>query len=203
MTRKVSELNSIYPTTNRTLTLLRELYCDWNWTISGGYIRYQLGDSPYLYEHRLVVEVLYGRNADKYHVHHKDHVGTNNDPANLDVLDPSTHAKIHLLGSRRSRNKNKVVRQCAYCGEKVEREPRKAKAHKVSFCNEECFKNYRLTVGLDGRRYTKPPQQEELARLLQSHSREEIASMFGCLKYTVSRWITRYGLAGIRKQLTG
>lgn len=193
MTLKVAELKKYYPTTNRTLTLLRQLYGDWNWSLSGGYIRYHLGDSPYLYEHRLVAEVLYGRQSEKYHVHHKDGCGTNNDPANLEVLDPSSHAKIHLLSGRKRHSP--VMRSCAQCGAIVEREPSKGNRYAQVYCNRACYDEYRKGNG----RGTKPPERERLAELLKSHNRQEIAEMFGCLKYTVSRWITRYGLAGTQK----
>jgi hypothetical protein len=55
-------------------------------------------DAPkggWMLEHRLVAEQKYGRRIGKgEHIHHIDGMKDNNNPDNLEILDPSTHAGI-------------------------------------------------------------------------------------------------------------
>lgn len=49
-----------------------------------------------VFQHRLVMECVLGRLLEPgEQVHHKDHNRTNNDPSNLELVDPSAHATHH------------------------------------------------------------------------------------------------------------
>lgn len=198
MPRNVSELSGIYPTDCPTLNKVRDLFGHWNWTLTpSGYIRYSLGGGPAVYEHRLVAEIRHGSGIKNFHVHHVDGRGTNNAERNLEVLTPSEHSKIHRFGKRKKLARN-AMRHCTMCGAEIWREERLMKLYSHSFCNHECRKNYHRANGFsDKRPYTEPPPLEELERLRECYSREEIAQMFDCSKHTVSRWITRYKLGRI------
>lgn len=53
-------------------------------------------DGRWRREHRVVMETMLGRELKtSEHVHHLDHDGLNNDPANLELLDHSMHSKLH------------------------------------------------------------------------------------------------------------
>jgi hypothetical protein len=189
MPRKVSELNSIYPTDDLTLLKIRELYAHWNWVLSHSYITYHLGDAR-LSEHRLMGQVLYGCIGSKYHVHHINGCRTQNDSENLEVLHSSTHAKLHGFGGKPS---CKIVVWCQHCGAKIERVPSEAKRNKRSFCNYECYSSYQ--------RGGRPAlEKESLASLLKSHSRTETARILGVSVPTMSKWAIRFGLIDPHKR---
>lgn len=87
--------------------------------ISGGYRWVFLPDHTganvrgYIREHRLVAEQSLGRpiRPDEV-VHHRDQNTLNNDPANLEVMSPSDHMRLHSTCDAWSRK----AERCVVCG---------------------------------------------------------------------------------------
>jgi hypothetical protein len=65
------------------------------WSMKSGY-KVLLIDGRYVFEHRRIVEERIGRPLTRNEfVHHRDHNRLNNDPANLELITPSDHARHH------------------------------------------------------------------------------------------------------------
>lgn len=94
----------------------------------------------YVYEHIIVMEEQLGRNLHPREVvHHKDKNKLNNEPFNLELLDPSSHAKVH------ARPQVFVDLVCPECHKSFKRrkgnEP-KPKGYKDAFCSRSCNGKY-------------------------------------------------------------
>lgn len=63
-----------------------------------------------VFQHRLVMECVLGRLLEPdEQVHHIDHDRTNNDPSNLELVDPSTHSTYH--GHQRPTTRDRLTEQ--------------------------------------------------------------------------------------------
>src|SRR3972149_4241669 len=61
-----------------------------------GYRGFSTSNNSTVYEHRMIVEKLLGRNLQsEEHVHHKNGKRDDNRPENLEVFSRSNHAKYH------------------------------------------------------------------------------------------------------------
>lgn len=92
----------------------------------------------YVYEHRFIVELSLGRFLSKGEVvHHKNHIRGDNRPKNLEVTDPSSHAKKHSIPAV-------IVKlKCAECLKVFSRYKCKVyKTSKRSFCSNSCTSTY-------------------------------------------------------------
>lgn len=94
-------------------------------------------------EHILVAEKELGRYlTDDEHVHHKDHVKTNNDPSNLIVLSATDHAHLHASERRLTVQSTRVAVACAECGKSFQVKRSKVegpnKRNRAKFCSMDC-----------------------------------------------------------------
>lgn len=70
---------------------------DWHLHSGTGYMTKCI-NGKWTYQHRHVMEQVLGRKLEKNeHVHHKNHDKTDNRIENLEILDPSTHHRNHML----------------------------------------------------------------------------------------------------------
>lgn len=70
------------------------------WVNKNGY-RYVMQDRKMVLEHRLVVEKYYSIKLKRSQaVHHKNHQRTDNRIENLEIMDRSTHARMHIMENR-------------------------------------------------------------------------------------------------------
>ncbi len=96
------------------------------------YIRVNLGNKKWAYEHRLVAEKMVGRKLKKGEiVHHKDENKQNNSPNNLEVLNESQHRFIHKNNFRGG----KIKLTCRQCKKVTEKYP----SQKTIFCSKACY----------------------------------------------------------------
>ena len=66
-----------------------------------GYVMLNVGKSPALYEHRVVMEQIIGRKLTMHeHVHHKNGDRTDNRPENLELLPVADHHRQHMTSER-------------------------------------------------------------------------------------------------------
>lgn len=63
--------------------------------IDRGYSKVHLNDGSIAEEHRYIWSRLNGVIPDDFHIHHKDHNKTNNEPSNLECMTQSEHRSIH------------------------------------------------------------------------------------------------------------
>jgi hypothetical protein len=94
-----------------------------------GYVLIKMPDHPrahngYVLEHIVVAEGKLGRRIRKNEsVHHINHVRSDNDPSNLDVLSRSNHARLHNAPRRKRR------KPCVSCGSLTSR---------IKYCSVRC-----------------------------------------------------------------
>ena len=115
---------------------------------SSGYLLEWAPDHPRasrgrVLQHVLVVERLLGRYLnDDEHVHHRDHVKTNNDPSNLVVLSPTEHAKLHAAEKLASVESTRMSVICAECGKPFPAKRSKVigpnRRNRAKFCSMDC-----------------------------------------------------------------
>ena len=89
--------------------------------------------------HRYVWQRCFGDIPEDYVIHHKDHNPENNNIANLQVLSPEQHAKIHeqeLIAARKAHEFT-----CAHCGKVFSAYSNGENC----FCSKECQRAYRQT----------------------------------------------------------
>lgn len=169
-----------------------------------------------VYEHRLVMEYLLGRElASDDVVHHIDGNKYNNKPDNLQLVTPSEHMKIHEEQGRSSRVRKykEYLRNLSpdqVTSMRADRS-RAGKALWTGMTSEEraSFVSRRASgrdldkVSLSSRRSnlarwgSSPWRDESRLRdlyLNQGLSTVEIASLWGCADVTVSTWLSRLGI---------
>lgn len=126
-----------------------------------GYIAAYSGGRK-IYQHRHVWEHANGRKIPAgYYIHHKDHNPKNNDPGNLELMDPKGHRELHEsclnpypIGcascgtvvtrkhrvtktlckpctTRKAEDGRKTVRHCASCNTEF-------RSRKGNFCSQRC-----------------------------------------------------------------
>jgi hypothetical protein len=173
----VSTLGGVHPTTCPHLLALRAEYADWNWYTEDGYIRYSLGMVRTTYEHRMVAERAFGEIPTGYHVHHVDNNRGNNSAANLEVLSPGEHARIHKYTLR-------VRMVCPGCGKEVDMPP--ALASKRQHCSQKCREKAQPS---------RRPEREVLWRQMHDvNNWTTLGRMYGVSDNAVRKWARRYGL---------
>lgn len=160
-----------------------------------GYVYQYCPDHPranngYVPLHQLVMEAMIGRLLDtrKEHIHHIDGNPSNNDPSNLQILDPGIHVRFHrgwkLIGTE-------WHKPCGACGRflKVEGNfykngPNKSRNKYQGICIE-CNRQSSATRKKAIRQHTARPGRltkrvQEMARLwASSASVSEIAKALG------------------------
>lgn len=112
-----------------------------------GYVELNIGGVIVL-EHRHVMQQEIGRplRSDE-HVHHKNHVRSDNRPENLEVLTHSQHSALH---ARRGPRETCVKDRCGACGAEVIRHPSHARRFARAFCNRACWRAHK--AGAEGAR---------------------------------------------------
>lgn len=72
-----------------------------------GYVEITRGDHKGRGEHRVIAEMMLGRELmmDEV-VHHMDHNRCNNNPSNLEVMTRSEHVRLHALENHKNRTRN-------------------------------------------------------------------------------------------------
>lgn len=173
----VATLNEVHPTSCPHLLALRAEYADWNWYIENGYIRYSRGENERTpHEHRMVAERAFGEIPDGHHVHHVDADRTNNAAANLAVLSPGEHSRLHKFSLR-------VRMVCPACGEAFELPP--ARAARRIHCSQECWALAR----------SRRPSREHLwAHMRELRNWCALGRLYGVSDNAVRKWARRYGL---------
>lgn len=174
----VSTLCDVHPTSCPHLLALRAEYAEWNWYTEDGYIRYSKGDIRTTYEHRMVAERAFGEIPDGYHVHHVDADRGNNSAANLEVLSPGDHARLHTFALR-------VRLICPECGRQVDMPP--ALAAKRRHCSQAC----RLKAQYKAHRPTRERLWQQMREVGNWCA---IARMYGVSDNAVRKWARRYEL---------
>lgn len=85
--------------------------------------------------HRWLMEQKLGRKLlSTEHVHHRDGDPLNNEMDNLEVIESATHMRLHKQIYPDQKN-------CAFCGEVFQVNPRKRKRHKT--CSQRCAQSMR------------------------------------------------------------
>ncbi len=106
---------------------------------STGYVKLYVPGVGVVGEHRYVMEQYLERSlAYNEVVHHKDGNGQNNALKNLEVMDKSTHARLHATTGRPM-----VTLACASCGESFARAASNVKSRRKFgqedfYCNRSC-----------------------------------------------------------------
>jgi hypothetical protein len=173
----VRELNAVFPTRCPHLLAVREQYADDNWYVAAGYICYSRGEGRLAHEHRLVAQHAFGEIPPTYHVHHIDHVMTNNDADNLALVSRSMHAILHHVVAL-------VEMRCAHCGKLMLLTPRLAARRR--FCGRRCHR-----LEKPGR---KPPREALVRQLRELGSWCAVARAYGVTDMAVRKWAKGYGL---------
>jgi hypothetical protein len=84
------------------------------------------------------MESVIGRKLDtSEYVHHRNGVKTDNNPENLEVMDPVTHGRLHHL-------KHPLVKKCENCGSEFT--PHKTSRKKQRYCSHSCHMKARNAI---------------------------------------------------------
>lgn len=103
---------------------------------SDGYVLIWAPDHPTarngrMLEHRLVAERALGRALERWeHVHHLNHVRSDNREENLQVVDMRDHPHLH------PQRRDRITRECEWCGATYER--KRNRADETRFCSASC-----------------------------------------------------------------
>lgn len=182
MSKKVSELNQVYPFGCDVLRQVRKTYAGWNYTVDNGYIVYNK-NSVRIYEHRAVAELSTGGFPTGHHIHHINEKPLDNRAKNLLPLSVTEHGRLHA--SRFGRPRLQVA--CASCGKKFFQKHSQLKRIQNPYCSVRCSQL--------GSRKVKRPSRAELAELLEEHANFcALGRLFGVSDNAVRRWCRYYGL---------
>ena len=112
------------------------------------------GESRTLLLHREIYAKHHGPIPDGWHVHHKDHDKSNNDPSNLEARPksgPGNHqsqhpksAEWHAAGGRASKPNPVPLRSCEQC-----KEPFKG-SRRSRFCSKQCWGAFQRSAAPTG-----------------------------------------------------
>jgi len=137
--------------------------------------------STYVYEHRLVFELANNTKLRKdQHVHHINHIRSDNRPENLVALTRTEHALLHA----HENGFHLGINHCIDCGARLQ-------SWKPIRCPACASKH---------RRVKSHPTKDQLAQMITTMNNSEIARMLGVSDTAVRKWRAKYNLPSAYEQ---
>lgn len=139
-----------------------------------------------VYYHRYIKSLFIGRYVKHdEHVHHIDENKSNNNPENLQLVDPITHTRIHIAERLNLESiddfKYKIPMKCQHCS----KEFTGYRDNESKFCSLECASNSRKKFD---------PSKEELERLVWQMPTTKVAEIFGVSDKAITKRCTALGI---------